>query len=274
MRLDLQLFAEEEDMILPDDFTEDQPESEDTPEETQETGSDSLETEEVGKDTKPPIEAVEDAQEPVTTPQKLKIKFNHEEREIDIEEAAALAQKGMNYEKAIERARQEARDAAIADMGMTWNGKPITTEAEYKQALLEQQLMEKYSDLPDDVRQELIESKKFREAYENERKAKEAESKKQADFEEFFKYFESVNDRSFDPKKDVLPRDVLEAVEQGVPLKFAYMEHHNRELRNQLKIQKQNQENLKKSPVGSVTSGGSNRTESDDPLLAGFDEDY
>ena len=289
--LDLQLFAGEEftegefsgedfigedEMFLPDDFVDTAPQVDDTSSNAQNEPVEGVQGQEVGEDTTPPTEAPEAPQEPQNTPQTLKIKFNHEEREIPIEEAAVLAQKGMNYEKAIERARQEAaqqaRDAFIAEMGWSWNGKPITTEAEYKQALLEQELINKYKDrdLPPEVIQELIENRRYREEWQQEKQAREAEAKRQAEFDEFFRYFESVNERHFDPQKDVIPQEVWDAVNMGVPLKYAYMEHHNKELRNQLKIAKQNQENLKKSPVGSVTAGGGVDTEPEDDFLAGF----
>lgn len=86
---------------------------------------------------------------------KLKVKFNHEEKEIPYEEAVQLAQKGMNYDKAVERAKQEARDNWITEQGYEWQGKPITTEAEYKTALREQQLLEQHKDLPLEVAQKL-----------------------------------------------------------------------------------------------------------------------
>lgn len=79
----------------------------------------------------------------------LSIKYNKDEVPLTKEEAVELAQKGKNYEKAIERAKQEAaqpaRDAYIAEQGYMWNGKPITTEAEYKQALKWQQEAERYA---------------------------------------------------------------------------------------------------------------------------------
>lgn len=284
--LNLQLFAEDEDMILPDDFVDTAPQADETAgDET--PFSDLLEGDlsdsdagQVGEDTTPPTDDTEGAQEPETTqqtqPQTIKIKFNHEEREIPVEEAAALAQKGLNYEKAIERARQEAakqaRDEVIASMNWTWNGKPITTFEDYQQALAEQELIDKYKgqNLPPEVIQELIETRRFREELQREKAAKEEEARKQQMYNEFFQYFESINERPFDPNKDSLPQEVLDAVKNGVPLKYAYMDWHVRELQKQLKIQAQNQANKQKAPVRSVTTGGSVSTEPEDDFLAGF----
>lgn len=273
--LDLQLFSDyEDDAILPDNFVESTPQDNDTPaEDTNEPEfEESLDT--TAEDTTPADEPTETL-ESVTQPQKVKIKFNHEEREIDIEEAAALAQKGMNYEKAVERARQEAaqqaRDEVIASMQMIdYDGNPITTEARYQEVLREKEIREKYSDLPDELRQELLESRRDREERQREKAEREKEAQQKADFDEFFRYFESVNNRKYDPEKDKFPPELIAAVNNGQPLKYAYMEHHNRELMNRLKIASQNQANLQKSPVGSVTAGGGTKTEAEDDFLAGF----
>ena len=89
-------------------------------------------------------------------------------------------------ESTTKKAAQAARDALIAENGYSWNGKPITTEAEYKQALREQELTEQYKakDLPDDVIQELVESKKFREQYESEKQTTAQKDKQEAEFKD------------------------------------------------------------------------------------------
>ena len=48
--------------------------------------------------------------EPAPTIPPIKVKFNHEEMELPYEEAIQYVQKGMNYEKAVERAKKEAED--------------------------------------------------------------------------------------------------------------------------------------------------------------------
>lgn len=264
-----------EDAILPDDFVETPPQADETMVEAQDEPVDSLDDAEVVEDTTPTTDDAQADTEP-TQPQKIKIKFNKEERELDLEEAAQLAQKGLNYEKAIERARQEAaqqaKDEAIALMGMNWNGKPITTEAEYKQAKAEQELMQKYQDrdLPEEVIQELLESRRDREERKAKEQAQQQEQEKLSTWNEFFEYFEEVNERPFDAKKDALPAEVEEAIQKGVSPLNAYMKHHSKELRNQLKIAKQNQTNISRAPVGSVTAGGGTKTEPVDPFLEGF----
>jgi hypothetical protein len=253
-----------EDMILPDDFQADT-----TPEETVEP--ETIETEE-------PVETVEDTTPTETTeptletPQTLKLKYNKEEREIPIDEAVLLAQKGMNLEKAVERAKQEARDSYIAEQGFEWNGEPITTEAQFNQAKQEQQWMEEYQnrDLPPEIIEELIKGRQFREESLAEKKAKAEEEKINTEYNKFFEYFREANGREYVPTQDVIPQNVWDAVNQGEPLKFAYMAHENSQLRTQLSTLKQNQSNAQKAPVGSVTAHGGTEVASEDDFMKGF----
>lgn len=228
-------------------------------------------------------DSVETEQEQETTPEPetpqermLRLKVDREEREIPESEAILLAQKGLNYERAVERAKQEARDTYIAEQGYTWNDKPITNESEYKQALAEQEMINKYKDrdLPPEVIQELVESRRDREERQREKQEKAEQEKQQKTFEEFFNYFESANDRRFDPKTDILPQEVIDLAESGVPLKYAYMDYHNKQLKNSLKVSKQNETNSKKAPVGSVTAHGNNKSEPEDDFLLGFNSSY
>jgi hypothetical protein len=262
LKLDLQLFGEDDDVILPDDYQED---TEDSIEPNEAEQTDDVEPVE---DT---TETEQNESEPIEAPELFKLQYNKEEMEIPLEEARALAQKGMNYEKAVERAKQEARDSYIAEQGFEWNGKPITTEAEYKQALQEREWMEQYQnqDLPDEVVQELIEGRKFRESFQEQQKAKEVEQKQQAEAMEFFEYFNQVNGRAYQPGD--LPSEVTQmAEEMNIPIKFAYMQYHTQQLQNQLKVLKQNESNAKRAPIGGVSTHGSNENESEDDFLAGF----
>lgn len=205
------------------------------------------------------IDPVDPPQEP-TEPQPdsfLEIKYNKEQIKLDKERAAELAQKGMNYDKAVERAKQEARDTYIAEQGYEWNGKRITTETEYKQALLESELMEKYKaqDLPDDVIQELIESKNFREQYTKQQEESAERAKQEEDYKAFLDTFP-------DTKPEDIPQSVWNDVNKGKSLVDAYTRFENQQLKEKLsklteqeKIEQQNQENAASS-TGSVTGQG------------------
>jgi hypothetical protein len=154
---------------------------------------------EPGADPTPPADppAESTPAEPPAPPQTIKVKYNHQELELPIDEAVTHIQKGMNYDKAIERARQEAaqeaaqkaRDAVIAEMGYEWKGKPITTEAEYRQALQEKEIEDKlrlqYSNLPDEIIDEILANRRFREETLAEKKAREEAERKAQEEKDF-----------------------------------------------------------------------------------------
>lgn len=200
----------------------------------------------------------------------IKVKYNHEERELSYDEAVELAQKGMNYEKAIERAAQEAEQKAldnyIAQQGFEdWQGRPITTYAEYQQALEVQDLIEQYQtdNIPEPIIEELLENRKFREQFMAQQEQQAAEEAENEQFLEFADEFPDVDPES-------IPQEVWVKFSEGVPLKYAYMEHEMQRLRSLANIQQQNQKNQTKPNLG-VTSYGSGEPEkSEDPFLAGF----
>jgi hypothetical protein len=58
------------------------------------------------------------------------------------EKPVQSAEVNAQYAKIRREAEQAARDKTIAEMGMTWNGQPITTYAQYQQAIQEKQAMD------------------------------------------------------------------------------------------------------------------------------------
>lgn len=182
-------------------------------------------------------------QQTQTAPSSIKIKFNHEEKEIPYEEAVTHIQKGMNYDKAVERAKQEARDAWVAEQGYEWNGKPIKTEAEYKQALNEQKLAEKikaqYDNVPDEIVQQLLkvnELEQWKTQTEQQRQEQEAKSKSETEKQqriqrenaEFEKLFKAENGRDFDFNSAEDTKIFIQLgalLKQGFPLDYAYSRH-------------------------------------------------
>jgi hypothetical protein len=272
-----------EDMILPDDFvlpqtnTEGTESSNDSTTNTNENVGNEGNSESTTTNTESTTTQNSNVNESNTTtePQKIKIKYNHEEKEISIDEARELAQKGMAFDKSVERAKQEARDSYIAEQNFVWNNKPIKTEVEYKQALAEQELIQKYQNqnLPDDVIQELIESKKFREESKELQKIKSDEEAKKTDYVNFINWFEETNGRSFDANKDQIPQEVWNLNSNGKSLVDAYASHENKILRDKLKQLEHNQSIATKAPVKGVTTNGNTnvQSEEDDPYLKGFD---
>jgi len=251
-----------EDMILPDDF-----QMETTPEEVTELEQ---ETTESVEDTKP----TEEVSEPVTEQPKIKVKYNHEERELGLDEAVPLVQKGMNYDKLQEKLQaleSDPRLSFVEELAQQFN----MSVPDYLEAVKAQKEQERISQLveqgiSEELAQEMLENRKFREQFEAEKKAKAAEEKANAEYGEFFQYFKQANGREFNTESDQIPESVWQANQNGVPLKYAFMEHQNQVLQQQLQTLKQNESNKQKAPVGSVTAHGSTETASEDLFLQGF----
>lgn len=224
---------------------------------------DSFDLSDVGEETTPPAE--EGAGETPPEPYKLRVKYNHDEMELAEEEAIPLIQKGMNYDKAVERAAQEARQQAvdeyIANQNLEWNGNPITTEAEYNMALYEQELTEKGVS-PEEITRLVSEHPEVRKAHEiAEQNARNEDSTRE--FREFVAEYPQV-------KPEEIPVEVFQYQNQTrKPLVDCMRWNENRLLKEQVKTLSQNLENAKKAPVGSVTALGDEGTEYD-PFLDGF----
>jgi hypothetical protein len=254
-----------EDMILPDDFSMDTtptetPEPVDVPNESVESEATPQATEET----------------PAETPQQqlLRVKYNKEEREIPIDEAIPLVQKGLNYDKVQERLQALESDPRLNFVEQMANQFGMSAD-EYIQAVQQQQEQERIQQLVEqgisqELAQEMLDNRKFREQFEAEKKAKQQEEQKNVEFQDFFRYFNQANGRDFNADTDAIPPSVWEATEKGIPLKYAYMEHQNQVLQQQLQTLKQNKANEEKAPVGSLTAHGSTETASEDPFLMGF----
>ena len=126
--------------------------------------------------------------------------------------------------------------------------------------------------VPEDVAREVIATAELRrqlQIKENELKAKEEETKKkeaeEKEYQDFLKAFPDVN------PEDV-PKEVFEEAANS-NLTTAYMKYKMKEMENQLKVAKQNEENAT-STVGGVTETGTTKeNHTNDPFLEGFDED-
>lgn len=217
-----------------------------------------------------PTETTEQQTTTSTEAVRIPYKFMDQSGEMALDEAQTYLQKGMNYERAVEKARQEARDSWIAEQGYTWNDKPITTEAEYKQALKEQELAEKvrqqYSNVPDEIVNKLIEFDRFREETQAEKQARlEQETQTKAEQERsesirkqnqaFLQAFKEENGRGFDPDTDTIPNEVAVDVKNGLPLDYAYTKYLLNQKRLGAQTIQANQKNAQSS-TGSAKGQG------------------
>lgn len=142
---------------------------------------------------------------------------------------------------------QESRDAYIAEQGYEWNGKVITTESEYKQALKEQEYKEK--DLPEDVIKQLLAAEKFREEAEPLLTSLKSEKKQAADFKAFYEAYP-------DAVAEDVPASVWEDYNNGKDLVDSYARHENQSLKKRLAEVEQKQQVEKQNTDNAVSSTG------------------
>lgn len=128
-----------------------QPEAQETQEQTQST-------EQVNDTTNTNQQTETQIEQP-----KVKVKYNKEEKELSLEEAAQYAQKGMNYDKVHEKVTKLEQDYNIArkygaeygvysadDIIRTYGSQGITTVEQFEQAVERQRMIDKGID-PDMV---------------------------------------------------------------------------------------------------------------------------
>lgn len=198
----------------------------------------------------------------------IKIKYNHEEMEIPYEEAIPLVQKGMNYDKLYEKLQEYEQHPILQMFEKEAEELGMTTD-EYLEVLLAEQEAEEIEELtenniPYDVAKEIVEARNLKELLVLENEQKQLQELEQQEFSEFINMFPDVE------PEDILPETWL-LFEQGVPLKYAYMEQERNQLLTEIEKVEQNTKNKSKSPVRGVSSHGyREEADDDDPFLKGF----
>lgn len=218
----------------------------------------------------PQIEPIQ-SEQPITTNEPVNAGTGEVTPPIVEEKPVQTAEDNAKYAAIRREAESKARDKTIADMGMEWNGQPITTydqyvkaKAESEQYAREQKIREEYEakGVPEELLDELVASKRDRQEREAEKAKVAEEQRKQAEYKEFFDYFKSKNGRDFNTTTDIIPQEVWEMTEKGKTLADAYKIHRTNELEakiaeyeSKLKAQEVNQANAASTP-GSVTGNG------------------
>lgn len=225
-------------------------------------------------------------QEPeVPKAQTIKVKFNHEERELGLDEAAMYAQKGMNYDKLDERVKgyeaNMAKSNRLAKQLGYANADEMIAAAE--QNYINRQIRELMDEGNTEAMARFLVEQEMAKAAPPEvtpepapqetPKPEEAEgmsSERKAELDEFVKAYPGVVN---------LPDEVIAANQNGVRLKTAYdnyqLKQKYEESQKQLNILKQNQAAAEHAPVtGVIGKAAPKATEPDDPFLKGFDYDY
>lgn len=196
-----------------------------------------------------------------TQPEKIKVKFNHEEMELPLEEAVIHIQKGMNYDKVSERLKEvqedidfleeRAKEAGMSRKDFREMWKQNLSQAEIKKLAEEKEI-------PEDVAKELSEAKRAKQKLELIEKEKQIESARLTELASFLDEFPDVK-----TYKDI-PAEVVDEWTSGTKLKTAYKAYQADLLKEKLskveeksKVDETNQKNAAASMGAANTNGDS-----------------
>lgn len=214
--------------------------------------------------------------------QMFKLKYNHEEREIPYSQAVELAQKGMNYDKAVERARQESiqnnpilsyLEIKAKRMGVTVD-QLIENDRKYE----EQQEVERYAQ-KEQISYETAErlmkleqrEKERDEREQAEKKAREESNRKEEEQKDFDarklamgeEFYQEFPDYTTKEKLDTIPKEVWAEADkwlksggrEGRRLADALTRYNFKQQMTQQQTQQANEANANSS-TGSVRTSG------------------
>jgi len=188
--------------------------------------------------------------------------------QVETEKAKELTET-QRVSQRINEARQQAKDEVIANMGYTWNNKPVTTEAQYNQAVAEQAEQQRNAELEEQG----IDPKYLNDAVENNPTVKQAKAllaeqaqakAQQQSYNEFMAEYPDV-------KPEQISKETWDLVNQGKSLVDAYTRQEAKELKAKLKVYTQNETNKKKAPMSQgIATHGSDEVAIEDDFMAGF----
>lgn len=209
-----------------------------------------------------PQAEVTEVKETIPEPVKIKVKYNHEEKELLLDEAIPLVQKGMNYDKLTEQLEALKNDEAlkIADKLAKKYGVTRTELLKKWDADLEADAIKEYAeenDVSPAVAKDIVETKRQKEQLEIAKKDLEWEMERDRQIAEFRAEYPDVKDED-------VPDEVITLCNRGVPLVTAYAAWDSKNskarlkaLEEQLGVKKANETNAASSmgPVaGSATA--------------------
>jgi hypothetical protein len=157
---------------------------------------------------------------PEPKPQTFKVKYNHEERELTLDEAIQYAQKGMNYDHVyseLEQLRNHPGALWLQNQAKRYG----MSVDDYIAAVQQQEEEEKLNELvqqniPEEYAKEMLENRRFREQFQAEKKAREEAERRAKEEKDFisrrnFMYEEFMNEFPdyADPEKaKSIPKEV------------------------------------------------------------------
>lgn len=276
MEVDKPIETATTEIDYPESLFDDEPTVEDTPIETEETTQEET--------TEPTVEDKGTVEE---KPQMLKLKYNGEEKEVTLEEAIALAQKGMNYDKKLQEldnlknSRQiQLIDRLAKESGMSVEDYLNNVEQQFEQqtiAKIGNDLRKKYPNADKDTLDELAKSQYALMKQEKEKEKLIESQNKQMQQEDIEKQNDElltqmINDFSakypdVNLEEALKDTELVEFIEKGESLVTAYTMLENKRLKAQLDAEKLNNKNKLKS-TGSIT--GEAKATENDAFRSGF----
>ena len=153
----------------------------------------------------------------------LKVKYNHEERALTQEEAILMAQKGLNYDKLQQKIDSYQNDPGLQYLNDLAQRNNVSVEelvnhwkSQEEQAQLNELIQQ---NIPEEYAREMLENRKFREQFQAQEQQKQQAEKQNSEYMDFFNTFPGVE------PKDIPPEVFVRSEQEGLPLKYAYMEH-------------------------------------------------
>jgi len=199
---------------------------------------------------------------------RFKVKFNHAEQELGMDEAVPLIQKGMNYDRLQERFDSFQKDPRLGKYDKVTEVSKLLgyqTDDELLDALFStyyENTANQQGLTVEQVRKD-AELRQRENAFNQKAEAAAAAKAENGMYEKFLVAYPSIKTTDIKPETWAL-------VKQGVDLTTAYTQQRNQDLEAQMKTMKQNLKNVKAAPGTGVTAHGSAEAAVQDPFLMGF----
>lgn len=241
----------------------------DTEEGTTDADAADVETEE-GEDA-PTTEPTTEIQMPKP---KVRVKYNHEEREMELDEAAQWVQKGLHHDKInpiYEKAATLAKQMGYKTADELLQAAEDNLIKQQVQELVDEGVHESVAETVVRAKLGMLRNPEVEPEAEPETVAPDPVAVRQAEIDRDIDLFVKAY-----PGVTQVPDAVLKTCrETGTPLVAAYAKWEAEQARHELKILKQNQAAAAKAPVGGATTHGSVNTKAQekDPFTEGFNSD-
>lgn len=205
-------------------------------------------------------------EQPTTAePQKIKVRYNHEDKELTYEEAVAFAQKGMRYDdENVAETMKQVKELAKANGFESVNDyiQQVSRNARENQA----KALAERENIPESVAQQIIaKNEQIRQL----QQAQTAKTTQDANQQKIFAEIDELREMYPDADVRSLPREVYEAKARRpeIPLAYHYARHLETEQRNAAAVRKKAEENAQSS-AGSMRDTSTDTVNEEDALIS------